>query len=59
VVIGISDDLNVEIISGLEEGQQIVVRTLTGTAAANTTSSNSTVRGTGGPSGGAVFMRGG
>ncbi|OHA26248.1 MAG: hypothetical protein A3C06_04645 [Candidatus Taylorbacteria bacterium RIFCSPHIGHO2_02_FULL_46_13] len=37
VTIGISDDTNVEILSGLEEGQQIVTRTVTGSATSNTT----------------------
>jgi len=37
VTIGISDDTNVEILSGLEEGQQIVTRTVTGGAISNTT----------------------
>ena len=42
VTIGVSDDANVEILSGLEEGQQIVTRTVTGTAVANTTSPTNT-----------------
>jgi HlyD family secretion protein len=38
VTTGISDDTNVEILSGLKEGQQVVVRTISGTApAARTT----------------------
>lgn len=37
VTVGISDDTNVEILSGLEEGQQIVTRTTTGNATTNTT----------------------
>ena len=37
VTIGISDDTNVEILSGLEEGQQIVTRTVSGSATSNTT----------------------
>ena len=34
VQIGIADDTNVEIVSGVEEGQQIVTRTISGTATA-------------------------
>ena len=30
VVIGIADDINVEIVSGIEEGQQVVTRTISG-----------------------------
>ena len=33
VVIGIADDTNVEVMSGLEEGQQVVTRTISGTTA--------------------------
>jgi len=40
VTVGISDDTNVEILSGLQEGQQIVARTISGTATANTTPSS-------------------
>lgn len=39
VEVGISDDTNTEIISGLSEGQQVVVRTISGTA--QTTSQSS------------------
>jgi RND family efflux transporter MFP subunit len=52
VEIGISDDTNVEIVSGLEEGRQIVVRTTSGIATANTTTSART--GGGGFGGSAV-----
>lgn len=41
VTIGISDDTSVEIVSGLEEGEQVVTRTITGTAASNTTAAPS------------------
>ena len=54
VVTGISDDTNVEIISGLEEGQQIVTRTISASAANPTATSGSANRG-GGPSGGLPF----
>lgn len=37
VIVGISDDTNVEILSGLVAGQQIVTRTITGTTAKATT----------------------
>jgi len=40
VTVGISDDTSVEILSGLEEGQQIVTRTVTGSATTNTTPTN-------------------
>ncbi|OGG53832.1 hypothetical protein A2851_01410 [Candidatus Kaiserbacteria bacterium RIFCSPHIGHO2_01_FULL_53_29] len=50
VTVGISDDTNVEILSGLEEGQQIVTRTVSGTAAANAASpTNTRGGGFGGP----------
>jgi len=50
VTIGISDDTNVEILSGLEEGQQIVTRIITGSATTNTTSTNNARSGSfGGP----------
>ena len=59
VEIGISDDTNVEIVSGLNEGQQIIVRTITGTATSNTIPTQNTggQRGGGfsGPPGGAVI----
>lgn len=62
---GLSDDTNVEITSGLSEGQQIVVRTTTTGAKTTTTSSSATrttgtTRATGGfaaPAGGATFIR--
>lgn len=40
VITGISDDTNIQIISGLSLGQQIVVRTVSGSPVTNTTSSN-------------------
>lgn len=42
VEVGISDDTNVEIISGLSENEQIVTKTTTGTAAAATTARTTT-----------------
>jgi HlyD family secretion protein len=46
VKIGISDDIKVEILDGLNEGEQIVTRTISGTATVNTiTSGNTTVGG--------------
>ncbi len=61
---GISDDTNVEIISGLSEGQQVVARTISGTAsaaAAKTTTTRTTggARGPGAEGGGVFFGRGG
>lgn len=60
VVIGIADDTNVEIVSGLEEGQQVVTRTISGaTASASTATGNAATRGGGGlgaPGGGSVFI---
>ncbi len=55
VVVGITDDTNVEVISGLREGQQIVVRTTTAsaTAAGVATGGSGAVR-TGGPPGGGI-----
>jgi HlyD family secretion protein len=56
---GISDDTNIEIASGLSEGQQIVARTVTGTASAvtapRTPSAGGTARAFGGGAG-AVFI---
>lgn len=39
VKVGISDDTKVEVLEGLKEGQQIVTRTISGTATTNTTAS--------------------
>ncbi|MFZ2555612.1 MAG: efflux RND transporter periplasmic adaptor subunit [Minisyncoccia bacterium] len=50
---GISDDTSIEIISGLDEGQQIVIRTISGTTNTTTTSGNTNNRG--GPPGGAAI----
>ncbi|OGG50367.1 hypothetical protein A2704_05490 [Candidatus Kaiserbacteria bacterium RIFCSPHIGHO2_01_FULL_54_36b] len=48
VTVGISDDTKVEILSGIEEGQQIVTRTISGTATSNvTTNGGATNRGGG------------
>ena len=54
VEVGISDDLHIEILSGLEEGQQIVTRTISGTAANTTSTSGGTNQGGGPPSGAAI-----
>ncbi len=48
VVVGISDDTKVEIISGLLEGQQIVVRTVSGTPVVTATTNTNTRGGFGG-----------
>ncbi|MDO8552578.1 MAG: hypothetical protein Q7S01_03555 [bacterium] len=45
---GISDDTKVEILSGLEEGQQIVTRTIGGTATTVATPTNTRGGGLGG-----------
>jgi len=42
VEIGVADDTNTEIISGLAEGDQVVTRTISGTATTSTTSSTKT-----------------
>ena len=56
VVTGISDDTNVEIISGLEEGQQIVTRTISASAANTGATSGNANRGgaLGAPPSGAI-----
>jgi multidrug efflux pump subunit AcrA (membrane-fusion protein) len=57
---GISDDTNIEITSGLTEGQQIVVRTSSGTAAATSaarTGATNTSRGGAGGFGGGGAIR--
>jgi HlyD family secretion protein len=48
VEIGITDSKNVEIVSGVTEGQQIVVRSTTGTATVKSAASSATTRSTGG-----------
>jgi RND family efflux transporter MFP subunit len=58
---GISDDTNVEIVSGLAAGEQIVVRSVTGTATASTGARTTTTGGArgggfGGGGGNAVFI---
>ena len=61
VEIGISDDTNVEILSGLTAGEQIVTRTTTGTAAtaaARTTTAAATGGAARGTGGNATFIRG-
>ena len=61
VTIGISDNTNTQILSGLTEGQQIVVRTVTGTAATTkTAAATATSRtSTGGFGGGSAVRIGG
>jgi HlyD family secretion protein len=58
VTVGISDDTNVEIISGLTEGQQVVNRTITGTTKPATAATAST-RGAGGFGGAGALRIGG
>ncbi len=53
VTTGISSDTDVEILSGLTEGQQIVTRTVTGTAATASAARTTTTTRTGGGLGGA------
>ncbi len=57
VEVGISDDKNIEILSGLSEGQQIVTRTITASAAAaaNTTGAARTGAASAGARGNAGF----
>ncbi len=53
VVIGITDDTSVEIVSGLTENEQVVTRTITSGAAVTTTTTGANARGgLGGPQGG-------
>jgi HlyD family secretion protein len=53
VTVGISDDTDIEILSGLAEGQQVVSRTITGTAAATgATGARTTTGAAGGARGG-------
>ncbi|MEK7063721.1 MAG: efflux RND transporter periplasmic adaptor subunit [Patescibacteria group bacterium] len=52
VEVGITDDIRVEIVAGLNEGDEIVVRTTTGTAAETTTTAAPRVGGGGGGGGG-------
>jgi len=51
VQIGVADDTNTEITSGLSEGDQVVVRTISGTATAAATSGSSASRTAGGAAG--------
>ncbi|HVU80127.1 MAG TPA: efflux RND transporter periplasmic adaptor subunit [Candidatus Paceibacterota bacterium] len=53
VTTGISDDTNIEILSGLTEGQQIITRTISGTATTAARTTATTQRG--GFGGGATF----
>jgi macrolide-specific efflux system membrane fusion protein len=59
IKIGISDDINTEITSGLNEGDQIVLKTTTSTSTKKTTQSSSLLGGTNikGVGGGANFPR--
>ena len=61
VTVGISNTTETEILSGLTEGQFIVTRTITGTAAttAKSAAAAATTRGVGGGAGGAVRIGGG
>lgn len=62
VTVGVSDDVNTEILSGLAEGDQIVTRTITGSASASSASSaGGSSRaggfgGGGGPAGGGIRL---
>ena len=58
VTTGISDDTDTQIISGLTEGQQVVTRTNTGTAAATTARPTTTTGGAARTGGGANVLRG-
>jgi HlyD family secretion protein len=58
VTTGISDDTNIEIISGLTEGEQVVSRTITGTTKTTTAATSATTRGSGGFGGGALRIGG-
>lgn len=50
VTVGLSDGTNIEILSGLTEGQQVVTKTITGTTAKTTTTPSATsLLGGGGP----------
>ncbi len=55
VAIGIADDTNVEIISGIEEGRQIIVRINSGSTGTAVNNNTNRVRGFGGPGGGIRF----
>jgi len=52
VEIGVADDLNTEIISGLQEGEKIITRTINGNSSAKTTSQTPSLFGGSGRSGG-------
>jgi HlyD family secretion protein len=60
VTTGISDDTNIQILSGLSLGQQYIVRTTSGTATARTTTGTSATGGrtNGGFGGGGAVLRG-
>ncbi len=49
VTTGISDDISIEVVSGLSEGQQVVVRTTTGAVKTTTTGTTNQRGGFGGP----------
>lgn len=55
VVVGLSNDTQTEIISGLKEGDQIVTRTITATTAKNTATQAPSLFGTGGGGGNRAF----
>jgi RND family efflux transporter MFP subunit len=55
VTTGISDDTNIEILTGLTEGQQIVTRTSTGATAATTATAGAARGGAGGFGGGGAI----
>ncbi len=58
VTTGITDDTNIEILSGITEGQQVVSRTIVGTTAKNTTTPSATsILGGGGGGGGVIRMQ--
>ncbi len=59
VTVGIADDTNTEIVSGATLGEQIVTRTITGTAAAKTTSTATTGSARTGAAGGGIGGAGG
>jgi HlyD family secretion protein len=58
VVIGVADDTNTEIVSGLNEGDQVVTKTTTATAAKATTAAPSLLQGLTGGSRGAAGATG-
>jgi HlyD family secretion protein len=57
VTVGISDDTNVEILSGVSEGEQVVSRTITGTTKTTTSAATSATTRSAGGFGGAGALR--